>query len=133
MTMKTSKKTTAILMSSLMVWTGLLASTASASVISTERMVSEYSISDDRAELKAALDRDDVRDRLMDLGVPADDVSARIDALTPTELAMLQERMDQMPAGSGGAVSLLALIVLIFFITDVLGITDIFPFVNAAK
>jgi hypothetical protein len=132
MTMKTSKKTTAILMSSLMVWTGLLASTASASVISTERMVSEYSISDDRAELKAALDRDDVRDRLMDLGVSADDVSARIDALTPTELAMLQERMDQMPAGSG-AVGLLALIVLIFFITDVLGITDIFPFVNAAK
>jgi hypothetical protein len=109
MTMKTSKKTTAILMSSLMVWTGLLASTASASVISTERMVSEYSISDDRAELKAALDRDDVRDRLMDLGVSADDVSARIDALTPTELAMLQERMDQMPAGSG-AVGLLALI-----------------------
>jgi hypothetical protein len=132
MTMKTSKKTTALLMSSLMVWTGLLASTASASVISTERMVSEYSISDDRAELKAALDRDDVRDRLMDLGVSADDVSARIDALTPTELAMLQERMDQMPAGSG-AVGLLALIVLIFFITDVLGITDIFPFVNAAK
>ncbi|MFT5887360.1 MAG: hypothetical protein ACI9BO_000166 [Zhongshania sp.] len=133
MMMKTSKKTTALLMSSLMVWTGLLASTASASVISTERMVSEYSISDNRAELKAALDRDDVRDRLMDLGVSADDVSARIDALTPTELAMLQERMDQMPAGSGGAVSLLALIVLIFFITDVLGITDIFPFVNAAK
>jgi hypothetical protein len=46
---------------------------------------------------------------------------------------MLQERMDQIPAGSSGAVSLLALSVLIFFITDVLGITDIFPFVNAAK
>jgi hypothetical protein len=45
---------------------------------------------------------------------------------------MLHERMDELPAGSG-AVGLLALLVLIFFITDILGITDIFPFVNAAK
>ncbi|WP_353889121.1 PA2779 family protein [uncultured Spongiibacter sp.] len=40
--------------------------------------------------------------------------------------------MDDMPAGAG-AVGLLALLVLIFFITDILGVTDIFPFVNPAN
>ena len=82
--------------------------------------------------MKSALDRDDVRERLLDLGISIDDVDARIDALTADELASLKANMDDMPAGAG-AVGLLAFVVLVFFITDVLGITDIFPFVNAAN
>ncbi|MBB5187825.1 MULTISPECIES: PA2779 family protein [Zhongshania] len=132
MTTKLAKRSTAVVMSGFMIWTGLLASTASASVISTDKMVAEYSVKSERAEMKAALASEDVRSRLVELGVSPADVEARIDSLSPTELAMLQERMDELPAGSG-AVGLLALLVLIFFITDVLGITDIFPFVNAAK
>ena len=68
----------------------------------------------------------------MDLGVSPADVDARINALTADELASLQAHMDDMPAGAG-AVGLLALLVLIFFITDILGVTDIFPFVNPAN
>ena len=126
------RSATAIAMSGFMVWTGVMATTASAGVISTDRMVAEYAIDENRAEMKVALSQDNVRDRLIELGVSPADVEARIDALTPTELAMLQEKMDQLPAGAG-AVGLLALVVLIFFITDILGITDIFPFVNAAN
>ena len=122
------RNTTAIVMSGFMVWTGVMATTASAGVI----MVAEYAIDTNRAEMKAALSQENVRERLVELGVSPADVEARIDSLTPTELAMLQEKMDQLPAGAG-AVGLLALIVLIFFITDILGITDIFPFVNAAN
>jgi hypothetical protein len=126
------RNTTAIVMSGFMVWTGVMATTASAGLISTDRMVAEYAIDTNRAEMKAALSQENVRERLVELGVSPADVEARIDSLTPTELAMLQEKMDQLPAGAG-AVGLLALIVLIFFITDILGITDIFPFVNAAN
>ncbi|MEX1664297.1 PA2779 family protein [Zhongshania arctica] len=126
------RSTTAIVMSGFMVWTGVIASTVSAGVITTDRMVAEYAIDENRAAMKAALSQDNVRERLVELGVSPADVGARIDALTPSELAMLQEKMDQLPAGAG-ALGLLALLVLIFFITDILGITDIFPFVNAAK
>ncbi|WP_269620132.1 PA2779 family protein [Zhongshania sp. BJYM1] len=126
------RSTTAIVMSGFMVWTGVMATTASASVIGTDHMVAEYAVKEHRAEMKAALSQDNVRERLVELGVSPADVEARIDALTPAELAMLQEKMDQLPAGAG-AVGLLALLVLIFFITDILGITDIFPFVNAAN
>jgi hypothetical protein len=127
-----AKRSTAVVMSGFMIWTGLLASTASAAVISTDKMVAEYSVQSDRAEMKAALASDVVQSRLLELGVSPADVEARIDALSPAELAMLHERMAEMPAGAG-AVGLLAFVVLIFFITDILGITDVFPFVNAAK
>ena len=132
MSTKLAKRSTAVVMSGFMIWTGLLASTATASVISTDKMVAEYSESSERAEMKAVLASEDVRARLMELGVSPADVEARIDSLTPTELAMLHERMDELPAGAGAG-GLLLLLVLIFFITDILGVTDIFPFVNAAK
>lgn len=127
-----SRKLAAIFMSVLLSWMGLAATTASAAMVDTSATISEYSLAEDKAALKSALDRDDVRERLLDLGISIDDVDTRIDALTADELASLKANMDDMPAGAG-AVGLLAFVVLVFFITDVLGITDIFPFVNAAN
>ena len=127
-----SRKLAAIFMSVLLSWMGLAATTASAAMVDTSVTISEYSLAEDKAALKSALDHDDVRERLLDLGISIDDVDARIDALTADELASLKANMDDMPAGAG-AVGLLAFVVLVFFITDVLGITDIFPFVNAAN
>ncbi|MAK43443.1 MAG: PA2779 family protein [Spongiibacter marinus] len=127
-----SRKLAAIFMSVLLSWMGMAATTASAAMVDTSVTISEYSLAEDKAALKSALDRDDVRERLLDLGISIDDVDTRIDALTADELASLKANMDDMPAGAG-AVGLLAFVVLVFFITDVLGITDIFPFVNAAN
>ena len=127
-----SRNLAAIFMSVLLSWMGLAATTASAAMVDTSVTISEYSLAEDKAALKSALDRDDVRERLLDLGISIDDVDTRIDALTADELASLKANMDDMPAGAG-AVGLLAFVVLVFFITDVLGITDIFPFVNAAN
>ncbi|WP_036255755.1 PA2779 family protein [Spongiibacter marinus] len=127
-----SRKLAAIFMSVLLSWMGLAATTASAAMVDTSVTISEYSLAEDKAALKSALDREDVRERLLDLGISIDDVDTRIDALTADELASLKANMDDMPAGAG-AVGLLAFLVLVFFITDILGITDIFPFVNAAN
>lgn len=127
-----SRKLAAIFMSVLLSWMGLAATTASAAMVDTSVTISEYSLAEDKAALKSALDRDDVRERLLDLGISIDDVDTRIDALTADELASLKANMDDMPAGAG-AVGLLAFLVLVFFVTDILGITDIFPFVNAAN
>lgn len=127
-----SRKLAAIFMSVLLSWMGLAATTASAAMVDTSVTISEYSLAEEKAALKSALDRDDVRERLLDLGISIDDVDTRIDALTADELASLKANMDDMPAGAG-AVGLLAFLVLVFFVTDILGITDIFPFVNAAN
>jgi hypothetical protein len=59
-------------------------------------------------------------------------VQARIDSLTDAEVHALASRLDQYPAGEGvGTVLTVALIVfLILLVTDILGYTDIFPFVK---
>lgn len=68
--------------------------------------------------------------KLVALGVDPQLAENRISRLTPEEAALLEERLDELPAGSGllGA----ALIVFVLFvITDMIGATDIFPFVRS--
>jgi len=48
-------------------------------------------------------------------------------ALTDDEARLLAQRIDQMPAG-GGIVGAIVLIFLVLLVTDVLGLTDVFPF-----
>lgn len=128
-----TKTWVASLLAVMLAWSGALTSLhASAGVVTTGEMLHAQQVEQDRAAMKRALDRSDVRERLMELGVSPAEVDNRIDALTADELAQLQQEMDDMPAGAG-AVGLLAVVVLIFFVTDVLGITDVFPFINAAK
>ena len=60
-------------------------------------------------------------------------VQVRVDSLTDAEVQALASRLDKYPAGGGFGggfleVALIAFIVLL--ITDILGYTDIFPFVN---
>ncbi|AKH68269.1 hypothetical protein IMCC21906_00576 [Spongiibacter sp. IMCC21906] len=128
----TQKSTAALIMSLFIAWAGLVSSAATAAVIDTEQMITQQQLASDKADMKQALAKGDVKERLLALGVSPEDVDSRIDSLTASELAMLQDKMDDMPAGSG-ALGLLALLVLIFFITDIIGVTDIFPFVNPAN
>jgi hypothetical protein len=128
----TQKSTVALIMSLFIAWAGLVSSAATAAVIDTEQMITQQQLASDKADMKQALAKGDVKERLLALGVSPEDVDSRIDSLTASELAMLQDKMDDMPAGSG-ALGLLALLVLIFFITDIIGVTDIFPFVNPAN
>jgi len=128
-----SKTWVASLLAVMLAWAGTLAGIpASAGMVTTGEMLNQQQLEDDRAAMKRALDRSDVKERLMELGVSPAEVDNRIDALTADELAQLQQEMDDMPAGAG-VVGLLAVVVLVFFITDVLGITDVFPFINAAN
>ncbi|MGJ8686543.1 MAG: PA2779 family protein [Spongiibacteraceae bacterium] len=127
-----SKRVSTILLSVLIAWSSLFSVTVNAAVVSTASTINSHEQGQLKSQLHSALARVEVQERLQALGVSAADVASRIDALTIAELNTLAAEMDQMPAGAG-AVGLLALLVLVFFITDVLGITDIFPFVNAAR
>ncbi len=80
----------------------------------------------DRAEVMAFLDRDDVRAQLEAQGVDPADAKARVAVMTVAEIAALQARMDELPAGAG----ILGAALVVFVITDVIGAPDIFPFVR---
>jgi len=117
--------------------TGLLAlnlhlPAAHAALVGTEAVVQTLHAQQERDRLRAALDRADVQQRLIAFGVDPAQVQARVDALTDDEAARLAKQMDELPAG-GDALGLLVFIFLVLLITDILGLTDVFPFVKKKR
>jgi len=86
----------------------------------------------ERAALVQRLDAPDVRDALTRMGVAPDDAEARVARLTEAEIADLNARLDQLPAGAG-ALEAVLIVFLIFVITDAIGLTNIFAFVKPAR
>ena len=106
---------------------------ANAGLISTERVVELEAAAEDRARVMDFLAREDVRAQLTELGVDPAVAVARVGALSDAEIRDVAGRIDQLPAGQGivGAILGTALVIfLVLLITDILGLTDVFPFVR---
>jgi hypothetical protein len=85
----------------------------------------------DRGTILSALDRADVRSQLEARGVNPAEVKARVAALSDDEAAALAARMDELPAG--GLLELILLVFVILLITDILGLTKVFPFTRPVR
>lgn len=114
--------------------TGLLAlnlhlPAAHAALVGTEAVVQAAAQAQHQRErLQGLLARADVQEKLVALGVDPAQVQARVDALTDEEAGRLAKQMDEMPAGGDSLIGALVLIFLVLLITDLLGLTDVFPF-----
>lgn len=102
---------------------------AHAGMIGTETVVNAAQAQQNRERLHSALNRDDVQAQLLARGVDPAQVQARVDSLTDEEMQTLATDMDQLPAG-GGVVGALVLIFLVLLVTDLLGLTHVYPFVK---
>jgi len=106
---------------------------AQAAMVSTDEILKQNKQNLDRDRLTILLDRSDVQKQLKAWGVKSEEAKAWIDSLTDREIAEIVARIDQMPAGGTGLGTLVGVAVLVFLvllITDILGYTDIFPFVK---
>lgn len=86
----------------------------------------------DRDRLASLLEREDLQRQLSAMGVDAKDARTRVAGLTDAEVARINQRIAELPAG-GDALGVILLIFIIFVITDAIGATDIFPFVHPVK
>lgn len=100
-------------------------STAHAAVISTPDYVAQSDRQDQLARVNAALARDDVRQQLEHFGVAPEEAQARVAALSPAELQQLNNRMANMPAGSG-VLGLIGAVFVVLLILELLGVTNVF-------
>lgn len=114
---------------------GLLATTvpapATARVVSTEEALSATPASD-RAALDALLAREDVRAQFEALGVDAAQARERVQALDDQQVRELASRLDQMPAGAG-VLGILFTVFIVLLVTDILGLTKVFPFTRSVR
>ena len=105
-----------------------------AAMVATEHVVAGgNAAADARARVATFLDREDVVEVLERWDVDPGEAQARAAALTDAEVADLAARIDSMPAGGSSIGIIIGAILLVFFvllITDLLGLTNVFPFIN---
>lgn len=99
---------------------------ARAELVGTLQAVTTASArADHEATVRAALAREQVRDRMAALGVDPADVEMRVARLTDAELQTLAERIDRLPAG-GDALAVIGVVFLVLIILELVGVIDIF-------
>jgi hypothetical protein len=102
---------------------------AHAGIVGTEALLNAAAT---REEISAFLARDDVQQQLIKYGVDPAEAQARANNLTNQEAQALAERIDSSPAG-GDVLGSLVFVFLVLLVTDLLGLTDIFPFVKKTR
>ena len=120
----------AVLLSLLLALTPIIP--AQAAMIDNEQVINQHLQGQTRDSLQQLLQQQSARQQLQALGVSPDLVKNRIDSLTDSELARINRHVDTLDAG-GNILGILLVIFIVFVITDVIGATDIFPFIHPVR
>ncbi|KQV54291.1 MULTISPECIES: PA2779 family protein [unclassified Duganella] len=107
--------------------------TAQAAMIGTAQVAAADAAAQVRARLVAELQRADVQIALERNGITMEAAQARVAALTDAEAASLAQQVDSLPAGGDGLIGALVFIFVVLLVTDILGLTKVFPFTRSAR
>ncbi len=132
MAMNGSKRVVAIAMAMLMAMTSMPIGVAKAEMVTTDQVIEQVDPPEDRSRAMDFMLREDVQQQLTILGVDPEEAARRVASLSDEEIQQIAGRLDELPAGEGvGAiVTVMLIIFLVLLVTDLLGYTDIFPFVK---
>jgi hypothetical protein len=109
---------------------------ASAAMVGTEAVLDTSRGLEARAYLNRFIEREDLQAALIAQGIEPEEVRARLDSLTDAEAVAIADKLDSLPAGSGAVEAILVIALIVFLVllfTDIMGYTDIFPFVKPAR
>lgn len=103
-----------------------------AALVGTQQLVNATQIAHNRERVRTFLQRQDVRDMLQQRGVDANVALSRVDAMTDSEVQTVASQLDKLPAG-GDVLELAVIVFLVLLVTDILGLTKIFPFTRPIR
>jgi hypothetical protein len=108
--------------------------TAKAQMIGTHTVIAVQKLDANRERVTAFLCRDDVQRVLVQRGVDAAEAQQRVASLSDSELTKISKAVEQLPAGGDGGIGTIigaaVFIFVVLLITDLLGLTHVFSFVN---
>ncbi len=99
---------------------------AQAAMLGTQTYLHSVDRDANLAIVDAALLRDDVQQKLTDLGVDVEDARQRVANLPDRDLAQLANDIESMPAGGSAVLVVLGIIFLVFIVLEVTGTVDVF-------
>ena len=109
---------------------------AQATLVTTEQVAAAEGVRSATAQrdfVNATLARADVAAGLAERGVGVDQARARVAALTDDEVAQVAQTIETAPAGADDILGVLVTIFIILLITDILGLTKVFPFTRSVR
>lgn len=101
-----------------------LQSTAYAGVIGTQQYLATLERERALERVDAALAREEVRERLEQLGVDPAEAIERAAALSDAELFALANNLEELPAG--GLLGVIGVVFIVLLILELVGVTNIF-------
>ena len=110
---------------------GLPLQSAHAGLIGTDTVAKAEKTKLDRERIGTFLDRADVQAQLSKMGLRGADAKARADSMTDEEVQRVAGKIDQLPAGGTDVLALLLVVFVILVVTDILGLTKVFPFTRS--
>lgn len=107
--------------------------TAKALMIGTDTVIATQMQEVNRERVTAFLGRDDVQKVMVQRGVDAAEAQKRVASLSDSEVTKISQAMDQLPAGGdfgvGSVIGATVFVFVVLLITDIIGLTHVFPFV----
>ena len=110
--------------------------TAQAGMIGTNAVIAGQQEAVNREQVLTFLARDDVKQIMIKHGIDTVEAQKRVESLSSAELTKIANSMEQLPAGGDGLGTIIGAAVLVFLvllITDILGFTHVFSFVNPQR
>ncbi len=86
-----------------------------------------------KARLISVLEREEIAQGLQQMGIDPAEAKRRIAGMTDAEAKLAVGKLDSLPAGGDGVAVVIGAVLFIFIvllITDILGLTRVFPFVK---
>ena len=104
-----------------------------AAIISNEALINQAPSALTRDNMQELLGQESARQQMQAWGISPELITARINRLTDAELARINQETDTLKAGGTNVLGVLLIIFIVFVITDVIGATNIFPFIHPVK
>ncbi|MEM9786056.1 MAG: PA2779 family protein [Pseudomonadota bacterium] len=127
-----TKKSAAIALSAQLVLATQAVTLAQAEMLGTDAAIDKYVAMADRDMLMGELQRNEVRDQIVELGVDPAEVEQRLAALSDDEIRTILTQMDNDSAGAD-IVGTLFTVFIILLVTDILCLTRIFNFTRCIR
>lgn len=106
---------------------------AQAAMVGTEQIVNPVQSRAEESKVRQFLEQEAARQQLQAWGVSPEWASERVSNLSDSELARINQAIDTQHAGGTSILGVLLIIFLVFVITDVIGATNIFPFIHPVR
>jgi hypothetical protein len=128
-----SLKPVALFMTALMLMTVAPYQTVLAALVATEAANEARSAQEARQAIHGLLAREEVQRQLKLHGIDPAEAQARVETLSDGEAIEVAGRVDQLAAGGdavGIVIGAILIVFLVLLLTDLLGLTNVFPFVK---